>query len=383
MRLYRLLGQPLEIAAQGAEVVLRLEGKVEADQAGLDVGIDQHRDQGILEAAGGDHVIDEAVLGPAQVVEGLAHHLLFLGRAVVDDQQLEVGLSRAVGGRVAATQLVQGVQGFQILCIGVGLAEVDVATPVGLADQRPHQALDHLFEQLVLLAVEQRPDVPEILLGGEGVVVLDDLQASQLVFTCDDIGENLVTLSYTGSQTGSCTISVNVIDKTGPELILKDIGIDLNLEGSASLDFSDIDNGSVDNCGVFTYTLSQDSFTCDDIGRNTVNVTATDEFGNTVTGTAIVTVYAESDICYERPGSPYVFIYPNPSQGLFKIASPSNELVERVEVYDNRGRFIKAKDFAESDLEYVMELEPLQEAIYVVKIITSKHEYPRKLIIRH
>jgi hypothetical protein len=50
-----------------------------------------------------------------------------------------------------------------------------------------------------------------------------------------------------------------------------------------------VDNGSSDDCGVVTITLST-SFDCADIGDNIVTQTVTDDFGNTSTCTATVTV---------------------------------------------------------------------------------------------
>ena len=52
-----------------------------------------------------------------------------------------------------------------------------------------------------------------------------------------------------------------------------------------------IDAGSGDNClGDIELELSRTEFTCDDIGDNTVTLTATDECGNTNVCSAVVTV---------------------------------------------------------------------------------------------
>jgi hypothetical protein len=54
---------------------------------------------------------------------------------------------------------------------------------------------------------------------------------------------------------------------------------------------SDIDNGSSDNCGSsITFSASQTSFTCADVGANPVTLTVTDGSGNTSTCTSTVTV---------------------------------------------------------------------------------------------
>ena len=42
-----------------------------------------------------------------------------------------------------------------------------------------------------------------------------------------------------------------------------------------------MDGGSTDNCGTPTLSLDIDSFTCANLGANTVSLTATDGSGNT------------------------------------------------------------------------------------------------------
>ncbi|MCX8211158.1 MAG: hypothetical protein OTI34_08935, partial [Lewinella sp.] len=51
-----------------------------------------------------------------------------------------------------------------------------------------------------------------------------------------------------------------------------------------------IDNGSSDNCGSVTLALDITDFTCENLGDNTVTLTATDASGNSDACTAIVTV---------------------------------------------------------------------------------------------
>ncbi|QNM86812.1 VCBS repeat-containing protein [Polaribacter pectinis] len=48
-----------------------------------------------------------------------------------------------------------------------------------------------------------------------------------------------------------------------------------------------------DNCSISSYTLSQDSFGCDDLGENTIQVSVTDQSGNTTTKDVIVNVLGD------------------------------------------------------------------------------------------
>jgi len=89
-------------------------------------------------------------------------------------------------------------------------------------------------------------------------------------------------------------------DTTAPTVITKDISIGLNASGSAVITPADINNGSSDQYGIASLSLSKTSFGCSDIGQDTVLLTATDNYGNTSSKTAIVTVQGI------RPGKPTV-----------------------------------------------------------------------------
>ena len=208
--------------------------------------------------------------------------------------------------------------------------------------------------------------------------------ATERIFTCEDIGENNVTLVYTGRQEGSCEIVVEVIDMAAPLLVLQDLEIDLNEEGVASILFSDIDAGSSDNCNEVTYTLSESVFSCKELGENQVEVTAEDSSGNRSTGNVVVTVSDNEGYCNDPvEGSEYIFIYPNPNTGSFKIATPAEVIIERIEVFDHRGRFIAARDYESTATEYSMELGPLQEAVYVIKIVTNEETLTKRMIFKY
>jgi hypothetical protein len=116
-------------------------------------------------------------------------------------------------------------------------------------------------------------------------------------FTCANIGENTVTLTVTDASgnVSACTSTVTVEDNIAPTVqCVADFTIQLDANGEASLDVSDIDDGSFDACGIASMTLSQTDFDCSDIGGNVVTLTVTDNNGNVSTCTTTVTV--EDDI---------------------------------------------------------------------------------------
>ena len=113
-------------------------------------------------------------------------------------------------------------------------------------------------------------------------------------FDCSNLGANAVTLTATeGAITSTATAIVTVEDTLGPAIIVQDISVDLDANNMASITIADIDNGTTDNCSAtadITLALDVTSFTCTELGDNTVTLTATDTNGNTSTATATVTL---------------------------------------------------------------------------------------------
>src|SRR5690606_37151640 len=88
----------------------------------------------------------------------------------------------------------------------------------------------------------------------------------------------------------TATAVVTVEDNVDPVAIAKDITVQLDASGAATITAGDIDNGSNDSCGIASLSLDVTEFGCDDVGANTVTLTVTDNNGNVSTATAIVTV---------------------------------------------------------------------------------------------
>jgi hypothetical protein len=111
-------------------------------------------------------------------------------------------------------------------------------------------------------------------------------------FTCADIGENTVTLTIAdpSGNTNDTTAIVTVEDNLLPEAIAQDITVTLDASGVATITAADIDNGSFDNCGIASRSLDVTSFSCSDLGVNTVTLTVIDVNGNSSTAMATVTV---------------------------------------------------------------------------------------------
>ncbi len=108
-----------------------------------------------------------------------------------------------------------------------------------------------------------------------------------------NLGETTVTWTTTdgSGNTATCSFTVTVEDNEAPmALCVAPFTIQLDANGQASITVADIDNGSTDNCGIDTITISQTDFDCSHVGDNTITLTVTDVNGNTSTCTTVVTV---------------------------------------------------------------------------------------------
>jgi|GEM_PF-3581387 len=120
-------------------------------------------------------------------------------------------------------------------------------------------------------------------------------------FTCSDVGTPVtVTLTATsGNQTDTTTALVTVENNiNGPVAVTKDITIQLNADGIASINPGQIDNGSGSGCYNTTMpillSVDKSTFSCDDVGEVTVTLTAA-QGNNLHTATATVTVEESLD----------------------------------------------------------------------------------------
>lgn len=146
-----------------------------------------------------------------------------------------------------------------------------------------------------------------VALGGDGTATIavssiDDgssdncgiasITLSQTSFDCTNIGSNAVTLTVTdvNGNVSTALASVNIEDNISPVVKTKDITVYLSSSGGVNIAAGDIDDGSTDNCGIASLSVSTNAFDCSDIGTRSVMLTVTDASGNQSSGTATVTI---------------------------------------------------------------------------------------------
>ncbi len=111
-------------------------------------------------------------------------------------------------------------------------------------------------------------------------------------------GITTISYSVTDDSGNINTVSFNVnvtVDNQNPDAICKNLTVQLDANGNATITASQINNGSSDNCGIASISASPIAFTCADIGTNNVTLTVTDANGNSDTCIAVITVTLQDE----------------------------------------------------------------------------------------
>lgn len=132
----------------------------------------------------------------------------------------------------------------------------------------------------------------EIDNGSSDACGIASLSIAPNSFTCANVGQNTVTLTVTDNNmnVSTCITQVMIVDNVLPIAVCQDITVQLDATGNTSITTDTIDNGSSDACGIANLMLNKTTFTCSDVGPNTINLTVTDNNGNMQTCTATVVV---------------------------------------------------------------------------------------------
>ncbi|GEQ85771.1 hypothetical protein ULMS_12790 [Patiriisocius marinistellae] len=117
-------------------------------------------------------------------------------------------------------------------------------------------------------------------------------------FTCDNLGTNEVTLIVEdiNGNVNTCIAIVTIVDETAPTAACLNITVELDGNGMAVIEASDIDNGSTDTCGITNIDIDTFFFDCSNLGENIVTLTVTDDSGNQSSCESTVTVIGTSAV---------------------------------------------------------------------------------------
>lgn len=206
---------------------------------------------------------------------------------------------------VSDTTVAKVVNG-KIHIVGLGTATI-TASQAGNASWSPASVTQNLS------VTDQTPPVITLLpgpvalyIGANGSVpvsvaqlatVVDDVTKTPKVtlsassFTCQSVGSQSIIITATddAGNTSTDTATVIVKDTIAPTVLTKNIRVVL-VNGSVNITADQVNNGSYDNCGIKSLSVSPASFSCGQYGNNTVTLTVVDNSGNTAADTATVTV---------------------------------------------------------------------------------------------
>jgi gliding motility-associated-like protein len=132
----------------------------------------------------------------------------------------------------------------------------------------------------------------EIGSGSSDNCAIVSYSLSDSTFNCADTGANSVTMTVvdaSGYQSNASAI-ITVLDTIAPTAIAQNLTVYLNASGQATINSSQINNGSNDNCSFVTLSLNDSLFDCADLDSTSVILTVTDGSGNTNSDTATITV---------------------------------------------------------------------------------------------
>jgi gliding motility-associated-like protein len=181
----------------------------------------------------------------------------------------------------------------------------------------------------------------------------DNLTITNNAPTVYPLGNTTVTWTVVDGAGNVTTVDqvVTVNDESAPLVLLANTSVILDANGNATIGFEDLDNGSVDNCGIASAVLSQSAFDCSNVGENFITVIVTDNSGNQSNASVLVTVVA-SDACggdqWAGPSVPDAFT-PNGNNynDTWVIPGLEGYTTKSMEVYSRYGTIVyKADSYA-------------------------------------
>lgn len=218
--------------------------------------------------------------------------------------------------------------------------------------------------------------------------IIDNLQASltQAPTGMSIDNSNLLTWTPTSNQLGSHKIIIKVDDNNGGETAkeftvtvtdtekpiakAKNIEVQLDTNGKATITPDMIDDGSSDNCGIATYILSRSEFNLDNLGENKVTLQVVDFNGNISNANAIVTIDNTLGVTRNFVDNE-VFVHPNPTSRFVNISSKKNE-IKAIKVYTILGKEILKKTIVDISKDYKLDINSLSSGFYFIKVMTNK-----------
>ena len=204
---------------------------------------------------------------------------------------------------------------------------------------------------------------------------LVSMSIDQTFFDCTDLGENAITLSGTNAfgESGSCTAFITIADQNAPQAkCVQLLTATLDDTGFYTFSAGQIDNGSTDNCGIETYTVSPPALTSANIGLTPVTLTVTDASGNFSTCVCIVELQ-ETTGTQDAGFAQLITIAPNPASHEIFITAPSalQNSGFQFRLIDAKGRPLRHENRRPSDNSTQIDISTLIPGQYFLLLASN------------
>ena len=208
-------------------------------------------------------------------------------------------------------------------------------------------------------------------------------------FSCADIGTPVTVQVFSQDNNGNlstCTATVTAVDLLAPVVTCPaDQTVD---PGAGNLFyivpdyFTTGEATAVDNCTDPITIFTQDPLpgTALSDGTYTITLTATDEYGNVGTCDFELTVETTIGIGENEQNLGTVTMYPVPAKNILNISNPQHIDLERLEIYDLRGRLVQVSDLRGMGSVKPIDVQLLAAASYYVKIIGKYGTITKRLL---
>jgi hypothetical protein len=211
-------------------------------------------------------------------------------------------------------------------------------------------------------------------------------------------GTTPVTYTFKDAKNNvsTCSFNVTVVDNTPPVALCKNYMLVLSGSGG-TVTPANVDNGSDDNCGIVSRTVSPNTFTCAQIGGTyPVTLTVTDASSNTSSCTAMVTVAGDCGSFSARQvnsggstgGSGAkaedVKVYPNPNNGIFTVELPAGtDSKAQITVTDVRGKVIGIKSATDGGSNKIrLDLGDVARGVYYIEVTYGDRQFRTRLNVQ-
>ena len=202
-------------------------------------------------------------------------------------------------------------------------------------------------------------------------------------------GKTLVTYTVTDMNGNNAMTNfyITVKDTEPPVVLCKNIALNLDSSGIASIGVEDVNFGFNDNCSITSKSISKSSFDYTNLGENTVIFTVTD-VNNSSSCKAVVTIGSPAGILKDTVESKQeknLKIYPGTSPGEIVVEINANKSANMLlKIVNIKGQIIYQQQLGHINGIYrnSINLQNISNGIYFLQIDNHEEVINKKFILQ-